>query len=268
MAEMEAVAQPDSVPIVHWETGRFPGHAVPGLLEIDSERARQAREFWDRAGVTDHIELVEGMPTRPSPGFRDPSTCSSSTPPRANTASTSAGGAAAVGARRARDRQPAGRRRGRPAGGRGGTALGGVDRVGPLAQSGTAGFGELAGVGGCRSATAWFRPCASRCARSVGEGASTSPSRLRTFRTTNEVTAKRTTTAPASNHQLPLSTVRKAAITSPAPTITVRRRREDHSAATARSDLGKDERMRWLLLAFALGQLVLGLLLWLTPGFF
>jgi hypothetical protein len=26
--------------------------------------------------------------------------------------------------------------------------------------------------------------------------------------------------------------------------------------------------MRWLLLAFALGQLVLGLLLWLTPGFF
>jgi hypothetical protein len=26
--------------------------------------------------------------------------------------------------------------------------------------------------------------------------------------------------------------------------------------------------MRWLLLAFAIGQLVLGLLLWLTPGFF
>jgi hypothetical protein len=36
----------------------------------------------------------------------------------------------------------------------------------------------------------------------------------------------------------------------------------------ARSNLGKNERMRWLLLAFALGQLVLGLLLWLTPGFF
>ena len=26
--------------------------------------------------------------------------------------------------------------------------------------------------------------------------------------------------------------------------------------------------MRWLLLAFALGQVVLGLLLWLAPGFF
>jgi Methyltransferase domain len=72
MAEMEAVAQPDSVPIVHWETGRFPGHAVPGLLEIDSERARQAREFWDRAGVTDHIELVEGDAHKTIPGLSGP----------------------------------------------------------------------------------------------------------------------------------------------------------------------------------------------------
>jgi predicted O-methyltransferase YrrM len=104
-AEMESVAERDSVPIVHWETGRFLATLCRALdpnvlevgtaigystlhlaeqltsgrvvtLEIDRERARQARKFWDRGGVADRIELVVG-------------TCSSSTPPRASTASTS-----------------------------------------------------------------------------------------------------------------------------------------------------------------------------------
>lgn len=89
MAEMEAVADRDSVPIVHWETGRFLATLARALdpvvlevgtaigystlhlaeplsagrvvtLEIDPERARQARDFWDRAGVADRIELIEG----------------------------------------------------------------------------------------------------------------------------------------------------------------------------------------------------------------
>ena len=89
MAEMEEVARRDSVPIVHWETGRFLAtlcraldpnvlevgtaigystlHLAEALsagrvttLEIDPERAGQAREFWARAGVAERIELVEG----------------------------------------------------------------------------------------------------------------------------------------------------------------------------------------------------------------
>jgi predicted O-methyltransferase YrrM len=118
MAEMEAVAQRDSVPIVHWETGRFLAtlcraldpnvlevgtaigystlHLAEALsagrvtaLEIDPDRARQAREFWSRARVEERIELIEGMHARPFPSCPGPSTCSSSTPRRANTASTS-----------------------------------------------------------------------------------------------------------------------------------------------------------------------------------
>lgn len=89
MAEMEAVAERDSVPIVHWETGRFLATLCRALdpnvlevgtaigystlhlaeplsqgrvttLEIDGDRARQARDFWTRAGVGERIELVEG----------------------------------------------------------------------------------------------------------------------------------------------------------------------------------------------------------------
>jgi predicted O-methyltransferase YrrM len=89
MAEMEALAQRDGVPIVHWETGRFLAALCRALdpvvlevgtaigystlhmaeqlsqgrvvtLELDPERARQAREFWGRAGVADRIELLEG----------------------------------------------------------------------------------------------------------------------------------------------------------------------------------------------------------------
>jgi predicted O-methyltransferase YrrM len=89
MSEMEAVAARDSVPIVHWETGRFLAVLCraldPDVLEVgtaigystlhmaeqlergrvvtlerDPDRAAQARGFLDRAGVGDRVELVEG----------------------------------------------------------------------------------------------------------------------------------------------------------------------------------------------------------------
>lgn len=89
MVELEAVAERDSVPIVHWETGRFlatlcrahdpvvleVGTAIgySGLhmaeqlrdgrlvtLELDPERAAQARDAFERAGVGGRVEIVEG----------------------------------------------------------------------------------------------------------------------------------------------------------------------------------------------------------------
>ena len=89
MAEMEAVADRDGVPIVHWETGRFLAvlcrtldpvvlevgtaigystlHMASELrdgrvitLELREDRAAQARDFFERAGVADRIELLEG----------------------------------------------------------------------------------------------------------------------------------------------------------------------------------------------------------------
>jgi predicted O-methyltransferase YrrM len=89
MAQMEDVAERDSVPIVHWETGRLLAALCRALdpvalevgtaigystlhmaeqltegrvvtLEIDPECARQARDSFARAGVADRIELVEG----------------------------------------------------------------------------------------------------------------------------------------------------------------------------------------------------------------
>jgi len=89
MAEMEAVAECDGVPIVPWETGRFLAALCRSLdpvvlevgtaigystlhmaeqlvagrvitLEMDASRAQQARSFWERAGVADRIELIEG----------------------------------------------------------------------------------------------------------------------------------------------------------------------------------------------------------------
>ena len=89
MAEMEAVAERDDVPIVHWETGRFLAvlcrtldpvvlevgtaigystlHMAEQLdagrvvtLERDPERAAQARDYLERGGVTDRVELIEG----------------------------------------------------------------------------------------------------------------------------------------------------------------------------------------------------------------
>jgi predicted O-methyltransferase YrrM len=89
MAEMEHVAERDRVPIVQWETGRFLAalcramdpvvlevgtaigystlHMAEELvdgrvitLEMDASRAEQARSFWERAGVSERIELIEG----------------------------------------------------------------------------------------------------------------------------------------------------------------------------------------------------------------
>ena len=89
MAEMEAVAARDSVPIVAWETGRFLAALCRALdpvvlevgtaigystlhmaeqlsdgrvitLERDPDRAAQARASFERAGVADRVELIEG----------------------------------------------------------------------------------------------------------------------------------------------------------------------------------------------------------------
>jgi len=89
MAEMEAVAERDGVPIVHWETGRLLAaicramdpvvlevgtaigystlHMAEQLergrvvtLERDADRAEQARGYFERAGVADRVEIVEG----------------------------------------------------------------------------------------------------------------------------------------------------------------------------------------------------------------
>jgi predicted O-methyltransferase YrrM len=89
MGEMEAVAERDSVPIVHWETGRLLAvlcraldpvvlevgtaigystlHMAEQLdsgrvvtLELDPERAAQARAYLQRAGVADRVEIIEG----------------------------------------------------------------------------------------------------------------------------------------------------------------------------------------------------------------
>jgi predicted O-methyltransferase YrrM len=89
MAEMEAIAERDSVPIVHWETGRLLAalcraldpvalevgtaigystlHMAEALergrvvtLELDPDRAAQARDLLGRAGVAERVQIVEG----------------------------------------------------------------------------------------------------------------------------------------------------------------------------------------------------------------
>ena len=90
MREMEELADREGIPIVHWETGRFLAALVRGLdprlvlevgtaigystlhmaeaigsgrivtLEIDADRAEQARDFLRRAGVAERVEIVEG----------------------------------------------------------------------------------------------------------------------------------------------------------------------------------------------------------------
>jgi predicted O-methyltransferase YrrM len=91
LAEMEALARLERIPIVEWETGRLLATLVRALrprlvlevgtaigcstlhiareldpgarivtLERDPERIGQARGFWARGGVLDRIDLVEG----------------------------------------------------------------------------------------------------------------------------------------------------------------------------------------------------------------
>jgi len=101
MAEMEALAERDNVPIVQWETGRMLAalagsldgrvlevgtaigysalHMAEALdkgrivsLERDPERIAQASGFFDRAGVTDKIEIVEGDARETIPSLTGP----------------------------------------------------------------------------------------------------------------------------------------------------------------------------------------------------
>jgi predicted O-methyltransferase YrrM len=101
MAEMEAVAERDSVPIVQWETGRFLAvlcraldprvlevgtaigystlHMAEQLssgrvvtLERDPDRAAQARGYLERAGVADRVELIEGDALETIPSLSGP----------------------------------------------------------------------------------------------------------------------------------------------------------------------------------------------------
>jgi predicted O-methyltransferase YrrM len=101
MAEMEAVAERDSVPIVQWETGRFLAtlcraldpvvlevgtaigystlHMAEALdkgrvvtLERDPDGAAQARASFERAGVADRVELVEGDALETIPKLEGP----------------------------------------------------------------------------------------------------------------------------------------------------------------------------------------------------
>src|SRR3954447_10203995 len=89
MAEMEALAEREGVPIVHWETGRLLAAICRALdpvvlevgtaigystlhmaeqlqrgrvvtLERDPERAAQARDYLERGGAADRVEIVEG----------------------------------------------------------------------------------------------------------------------------------------------------------------------------------------------------------------
>jgi predicted O-methyltransferase YrrM len=101
MAEMEALAQRDSVPIVAWETGRLLAslcratdprvlevgtaigysalHMAQQLsegsivtLEYDNTRIASARELLDRAGVGDRVEIVEGDARETIPTLQAP----------------------------------------------------------------------------------------------------------------------------------------------------------------------------------------------------
>jgi predicted O-methyltransferase YrrM len=101
MAEMEAVAVRDGVPIVHWETGRLLASLCRALdpvvlevgtaigystlhmaeqlergrvvtLERDPSRAAEARDFLERAGVGGRVELVEGDARETIPRLEGP----------------------------------------------------------------------------------------------------------------------------------------------------------------------------------------------------
>ena len=101
MREMEQHAERDSIPIVHWETGRLlavlcevldpvvlevgtaigystlhmaeqiqSGRVV--TLERDPERAAQARDYLERGGVAGRVEIVEGDALETLPGIEGP----------------------------------------------------------------------------------------------------------------------------------------------------------------------------------------------------
>jgi predicted O-methyltransferase YrrM len=101
MAEMEELAERESIPIVHWEAGRFLATLCRALdpvvlevgtaigystlhmaeqlregrvvtLERDPERAARARDFLGRAGVADRVELVEGDALETLPRLEGP----------------------------------------------------------------------------------------------------------------------------------------------------------------------------------------------------
>jgi predicted O-methyltransferase YrrM len=101
MSEMEALAERDGVPIVHWETGRLLAalcramdpvvlevgtaigystlHMAEQLergrvvtLEFDPARAAQARDFLSRAEVAERVEIVEGDARETIPGLEGP----------------------------------------------------------------------------------------------------------------------------------------------------------------------------------------------------
>ena len=101
MAEMEAVAERDHVPIVEWETGRLlavlcrvldprvlevgtaigystlhmaeqldQGHIT--TLEYDADRAAQAQASFEQAGVADKVDLIEGDARETIAGLQGP----------------------------------------------------------------------------------------------------------------------------------------------------------------------------------------------------
>ena len=101
LAEMEAVAERDGVPIVAWEAGRLLATLARALdpqvlevgtaigystlhiaeqlregrvvtLERDPERAAQARDFLERGGVADRVEIVEGDALETIPALEGP----------------------------------------------------------------------------------------------------------------------------------------------------------------------------------------------------
>jgi predicted O-methyltransferase YrrM len=101
MREMERHAERDSIPIVHWETGRLLAvlcqvldpvvlevgtaigystlHMAEQLqngrvvtLERDPERAAQARDYLERGGVAGRVEIVEGDALETLPAARGP----------------------------------------------------------------------------------------------------------------------------------------------------------------------------------------------------
>ena len=101
MREMEQDAERDGIPIVHWETGRLLAvlcrvldpvvlevgtaigystlHMAEQLergrvvtLERDPERAAQARDYLERGGVADRVEIIDGDALETLAGLEGP----------------------------------------------------------------------------------------------------------------------------------------------------------------------------------------------------